>query len=105
MISLFKIFLFLAMAATAAILLMPAQASAGPMLCGKRAEMIKVLEKRFHEGRVAVGLSQKSSEAFEVFASPTGTWTVLMTTRTGKTCIMATGHSWKNVAALAGEQS
>lgn len=105
MTSLLKIIIFVALAAAATIALMPAQASAGPALCGKRGELIKVLEKRFQENRVAVGLSQKSSEAFEVFASSKGTWTVLMTTKTGLTCIMASGHSWKDVAALSGEQS
>lgn len=105
MTSLFKITIFLAMAAVAAFVFLPAKASAGPALCGKRADLIKVLKKRYQEDRVAVGLSQKSTEAFEVFASSKGTWTVLMTTKTGVTCIMASGHSWKDVAALAGQQS
>ncbi len=72
-------------------------ATAGPALCGKRIELIKVLKNRYNEERVMVGLSQKSTEAFEVFASEQGTWTVLMTMRTGLTCIMASGHSWKGV--------
>ncbi len=105
MTSLLKISIFLAMAAALAFVLMPAKASAGPALCGKRGDLIKVLKKRYQENRVAVGLSQKSTEAFEVFASTDGTWTVLMTTKKGLTCIMASGHSWKDVAALAGEQS
>ncbi|MEX0345788.1 MAG: hypothetical protein AB3N20_12760 [Rhizobiaceae bacterium] len=105
MTSLLKITIFLAMAAAAAMVLMPAKASAGPALCGKRGDLIKVLEKKYKENRVAVGLSQKSSEAFEVFASSKGTWTVLMTTKSGITCIMASGHSWKDVAALSGQQS
>lgn len=105
MTSLLKITIFLAMAGVAAFVLLPAKASAGPALCGKRGEMIKVLKKRYQEDRVAVGLSQKSSEAFEVFASKQGTWTVLMTTSKGLTCIMATGHSWKDVASLNGQQS
>lgn len=105
MTNLLKIMIFLAMAAAAAFVLLPAKASAAPALCGKRGELIKVLEKRYKESRRAVGLSQKGSEAFEVFVSGKGTWTVLMTTSKGLTCIMATGHSWKDVAALAGEQS
>ena len=105
MTSLLKITIFLALAAAAAVVLVPEKAAAGPALCGKRGELINVLKQRYQENRVAVGLSQKSSEAFEIFASEKGTWTVLMTTKTGLTCIMASGHSWKDVAALPGEQS
>lgn len=105
MTSLLKITIFLALAGAAAFVLLPAKASAAPALCGKRGDLIKVLKKRYEESRVAVGLSQKSSEAYEVFVSGKGTWTVLMTTSAGVTCIMATGHSWKDVAELAGQQS
>lgn len=65
--------------------------------CGDRAALVKLLETRYKEHPVAMGLSQKSTEAFEVFVSDKGTWTVVMTTSKGVTCVMAVGHSWKEL--------
>ena len=73
------------------------QSSAAPAKCGDREKIIKVLKKDYNEAPLAMGLSQKSTEAFEIFTSEEGTWTVMMTMINGKTCIMAAGHSWKNL--------
>ena len=70
--------------------------------CGDRKELVNMIEKKFKEHRVAYGLSQKSTEAFEFFASEKGTWTAMMTKNTGQTCIMATGHSWETLELVIG---
>ena len=77
----------------------------GPTKCGERAQLVKFLKMKFKEHRVAYGLSQKSTEAFEFFASEKGTWTAMMTMNSGKTCIMATGHSWETLELVAGHQT
>ena len=71
--------------------------NAAPAKCGDREKIIKVLRKDYKEAPLAMGLSQKSTEAFEIFTSEEGTWTVMMTMSNGKTCIMAAGHSWQNL--------
>ena len=39
----------------------------------------------------------------EIFMSPQGTWTVLVTDTTGTSCIIATGEEWQEVPiALVG---
>ena len=73
--------------------------------CGDRQDLVNFIEKKFKEHRVAYGLSQKSTEAFEFFASEKGTWTAMMTMNTGQTCIMATGHSWETLELVAGHQT
>ena len=72
-------------------------AAAEPAKCGDRSTLVKMLETQYNEHPVAMGLSQKSTEAFEVFVSEKGTWTVVMTTSKGITCVMAVGHSWKQL--------
>ena len=72
-----------------------------PAACGDRDELIETLKKKYKEVPVALGISQKSTEAFEIFASEKGTWTVVMTTSTGLTCVMATGHSWREIPRVA----
>lgn len=75
---------------------LPADAST-PAKCGDRDSLIKLLKERYKEVPVGLGISQKSTEAFEVFASESGTWTVVMTMSNGMTCVMAAGHSWQNI--------
>ena len=69
-----------------------------PAMCGDRTKLVTILKDKYKEQPAAIGISQASTEAYEFFTSDTGTWTVIMTTSKGKTCIMATGHSWKEVA-------
>lgn len=83
---------------------MPLAAKADNTKCGARTEIIQLLETQYAEGRVAVALSQKNTAAFEVFVSKRGTWTIMMTTTEGTTCIMAAGHSWETVNEKIAEQ-
>ena len=79
---------------------------AAPAKCGDRDKIIKVLRKDYKEAPLAMGLSQKSTEAFEIFTSEEGSWTVMMTMSNGTTCIMAAGHSWQNLPQeLAGTKT
>lgn len=73
------------------------QANAARAKCGDRQKIIKVLKDDYKEVPIAMGVSQKSTEAFEIFTSERGTWTVMMTMASGQTCIMAAGHSWQEL--------
>lgn len=81
------------------------QAQAGPK-CGERTSLIKALNDKYKEKPRALGLSTKGTAMFEIYTSKTGTWTIVMTTTTGATCIMAAGHSWEDALQVAeGPQS
>ena len=80
---------------TSPVFAVEAQATAAK--CGDRAKLIKALKDRYKEEPVALGLSQKSTEAFEIYASESGSWTVIMTMSNGVSCVMAAGHSWQNL--------
>ncbi len=77
------------------------QVNAAGMTCGDRTKLLKALSEKYKESPRALGLSSSGKAIFEVFTSKTGTWTIVMTTTTGVTCIMAAGHSWEETLELA----
>lgn len=77
------------------------QAQSAAMQCGDRTSLLKVLNEKYKEKPRALGLSTTGKAMFEVYTSSTGTWTIIMTTTTGVTCIMAAGHSWEEAIQIA----
>lgn len=74
-------------------------------MCGYRADLVKELSDKYQESGRAIGIAGQIN-LVEVFASKAGTWTILLTTPQGITCVMAAGSSWedlppsKNLTAL-----
>ncbi len=81
-------------------------ATAAPALaqerCGERSDIIQQLQRRFQETQQAIGLASNGA-MLEIYASPSGTWTVLMTYPNGKTCLMAVGDAWKPMSGTLGQ--
>ena len=77
------------------------QVQAAGMACGDRTSLLKTLSDKYKEVPRALGLSSSGKAMFEVYTSKKGTWTILMTTTTGVTCIMAAGHSWEEALEVA----
>ena len=75
--------------------LMPGRAEAA--FCGERAKLVDGLTQRYEEAQAGLGISQDGSRLFELFVSPKGTWTALVSTAEGRSCIIAAGHSWQDV--------
>ena len=64
-------------------------------LCGKRAEIVQQLGKKYGETRRSLGLSQGRG-VVELFASEeTGSWTILLTSPQGTSCMMAAGEAFQ----------
>ena len=66
--------------------------------CGKRDDIRKLLTDRYQESSRGVGMVSNKG-VVELLISETGTWSILMTTATGSTCIVAAGHTWQELAA------
>jgi hypothetical protein len=64
--------------------------------CGSRDVLAKSLTTKFKEARRAMGVVNAKA-VMEIFMSPQGTWTVLVTDTTGIACVIATGHDWQEV--------
>jgi hypothetical protein len=73
------------------------------MACAKRADVVKYLADKYRENRVAMGVGAGNSQMFELFVSPAGTWTLLMSPPSGPmACIWAAGDGWQANAGAAG---
>ena len=73
-------------------------ADAEAVFCCERDEIRKLLTDRYKESSRGVGLVSDKG-IVELLISETGTWSILMTTPAGSTCIVAAGHTWQELVA------
>jgi hypothetical protein len=68
-------------------------------LCGGREAILERLDKSYEEKPQAIGLSTDGG-VVEIFASPSGSWTVQITYPTRPTCMVMAGQGFENLAPL-----
>jgi hypothetical protein len=68
--------------------------------CGPRAEVVKVLNAKYQESQRALGLINEKA-MMEVYISPAGTWTMVVTNETGMSCVLAAGEAWDEMPTKA----
>ena len=90
-----RVGLFAALVAAGVALAAPV-AGGQPILCGERAAMLERLKEKYDEKRTAFGLSS-DGHLVEVFAAPSGTWTMLVTYPGGPTCLVTSGVGWQQI--------
>ena len=79
---------------TLAALVVPA-AAAAQQQCADRSVVTERLEVNYGETFAGGGL-RNSESIFEVWMSEeSGTWTIIMTTPNGQSCVMAAGTDWR----------
>jgi hypothetical protein len=61
--------------------------------CADRTSIIAKLGN-YHEEAEAIGLNNDGT-LLEIFVSPQGTWTVLLSSPQGQSCIAAIGEAWE----------
>jgi hypothetical protein len=71
------------------------KAEAAPQ-CGNHDKIIEVLGNKFKETRRVMGVVNAKA-VMEIFMSPQGTWTILITDTSGLSCITASGEEWQDV--------
>ena len=69
--------------------------------CGPRDKLVEALSDQYKESPVGIGLVQ-SGQVLEVFASSSGSWSMVMTAADGKTCIIAAGDNWEMITKVKG---
>jgi len=77
--------------------LFPAVAFAQP-ICAEHDELAKILTDRYSEVVVARGAAPDASGVLEVFVSPSGTWTIVVT-GPGGSCAVIAGDGWERLSA------
>ncbi len=65
-------------------------------LCDERDAIVASLENIFSEAPVSMGLGSNGA-IIEIFASPSGTFTIVLTRPNGLTCVMAAGQNWEDL--------
>lgn len=80
---------------------LPAQADVAPkrlqfiVLCGSHSELAVDLKQRFDEAPTAMGMSG-SAYVMEMFVNQeSGTWSFVLTTTDGESCIFASGTNYE----------
>ena len=83
----------LALAAMLAVFLCAQPAAA---VCGKRADIVSKLIKKYNEKQIGMGLA-KDGKLVEIFVSQeTGGFTVLLSTADGASCVASYGKAWQS---------
>lgn len=78
----------------------PAAASSpiAEVICAPREQMVARLKQQFGEQRQGAGLRDPET-MMEVWSSPDrGTWTLVMAYADGRSCIVAMGEDWADLA-------
>ncbi len=65
-------------------------------ICGERRALVANLQNTHSETPVSVGLGSNGT-IIEVFASPSGTFTIILTQPNGLSCVMAAGEYWEDL--------
>lgn len=68
----------------------------GELMCAPRDEVVKQLGAQFSETAVSRGLTGDGM-LLEVFASPQGTWTAVLSEPTGVSCLVSGGEAWQTI--------
>ena len=64
------------------------------MTCDQRGALVTALDKLYAEKPISLGIANNGS-VIEVFASAEGSWTIVLTSPTGMSCMLAAGDSWE----------
>ncbi len=72
-----------------------AQSQAQSIACGKHDAIVAALKSHYQENRQAIGLAATAG-VVELYVSEAGTWTMIVTTPAGQTCIAAAGRAWQS---------
>jgi hypothetical protein len=90
------------LAATAATLSLIGIAAAQPGApCGKRAELLRLLEGGYTEKPIAMGLGNDGALIEVLTAADGATWTILISYPNGMRCMIASGQHWQSHPQIA----
>lgn len=62
--------------------------------CADRARLVGALASQHAEKQTALGLDHEG-RVVEIFTSPYGTWSILVTSPDGTSCLVSAGESWR----------
>lgn len=72
--------------------------------CAPRNSIIKHLKSSFSEKLYSRGLVSEQM-LMEIYVSKKGSWTILVTSPKGRSCIIASGHTWDQSVEFKGPEA
>jgi len=88
---------------TGAILALSASAASAEPQCNTRDSVIKQLSDKYREAPVALGVTHNGG-LIEVLSTGEGkTWSIIITSPQGMSCLVAAGEGWRMMEKLAQE--
>lgn len=81
--------------AATALLLMATSARSQASECRSYRDYRSFLKEKYDETPIGMGLDGTGTKAVQMFASPKGTWTVVVITPQGRACPIAAGTDWE----------
>lgn len=76
-----------------------AQKANAQAVCGERAKFIETLAKQHQEAPTSIGMTS-NGQIIEVLTSAKGSWSIIITSPQGKTCLVATGDAWESLERI-----
>ncbi|HXV28747.1 MAG TPA: hypothetical protein VD840_00290 [Sinorhizobium sp.] len=67
--------------------------------CADRTRVIEFLAQQYSEKAAAVGLINPQT-VMEVYAADNGSWTLIVTDVSGRSCVILAGTSWEGMARV-----
>ena len=90
----------LALGAGFALIASTAMAQAQPQ-CNKRDNVLALLAKKYKETPIAAGVTNTGGLVEVLTDIKSGTWTIIVTTPQGVSCLVAAGEGWRNMEQIA----
>jgi hypothetical protein len=78
-----------------------AQTVTNSTVCAAHATIVERLSDEYAETKVGTGLAS-AGYLVEVFASSSGSWTIVLTQPGGTACLIASGNYWESAPQLVG---
>lgn len=82
-----------------ALLLFPAAASAQTLPCAPRERVLAFVIDQRGEVRLATGQAAQGASV-ELFAAPSGSWTLILNLPDGRSCLLANGQGFEATGGL-----
>ncbi len=89
--------------AAASALLLSAQSANAQQVCAPHEKAALQLEEKFDEQVIGRGLTPNGKAMFELFVGESGSWTVLVSDPSGRSCVVVSGESWQRIPLLVGD--
>ncbi|MDL2402722.1 hypothetical protein [Rhizobium mayense] len=86
-------------------ILHPGSAASQAMLaCAQRVDIVAFLDAEYSEKLSAIG-QLDPKRIVEIFAAESGSWTMMITDVSGRSCVILSGQNWESIPVLPGSKA